>query len=173
MTKESHDLLTQPKMYRYRLTSTNYSSARYGPCEICGEDASEVFIQVEERKYRSKAMKIESWTHDKCNTYFGHRDCLISKQQQARMTEESHDPPAQPKVFGFSHIAQAAFAGEFPRLNQYLVSAHNEMAAAVGFKDMQAWPNLSAEDFRVYLEEMPDEEFEQMAADGLWDELGV
>ena len=33
-------------MYRYQLRSTNYSSARYGLCEVCGEHASEVFSQA-------------------------------------------------------------------------------------------------------------------------------
>ena len=83
--------------YRYRLTSTGYSSHRYGPCEVCGEHASEVFLQLEARRYHFDAddlasiddealraeIKVEGWmwTRHNCYSYFGHKLCLIGKRR--------------------------------------------------------------------------------------------
>lgn len=67
--------------YRYRLNSTGYSSTRYGLCEICSKYASEVFFQIEERKYYNGVRDEMSWTRNKCHSYFGHRECLESKQR--------------------------------------------------------------------------------------------
>ena len=61
--------------YKYAINSTGGSSAKYGNCEVCGKHASEVFLQIEERKYS------EGYTHFKCNSYFGHRECLESKRR--------------------------------------------------------------------------------------------
>lgn len=58
------------KEYRYRLISTGESSQKYGKCEICGEHASEVFHQIEEKKYP------QGWTHAECHDAFGHEKCL-------------------------------------------------------------------------------------------------
>lgn len=53
----------------------NYdSSAKYGPCEVCGEHASDVQHQIEKRKYSG------GWTHHDCTDLFGHEACLQSKQ---------------------------------------------------------------------------------------------
>jgi len=84
--------------YRYRLTSTSHSSHRFGPCTVCGEHASEVFIQVEEKRFhldandvamipseRVRAEKIASggwgWTQYECHTIFGHELCLIGRRR--------------------------------------------------------------------------------------------
>ena len=66
------------KKYRYSLTSIDESSQKYGNCDICGEYVSDVFYQKEERHYKFK--QYEGWTKNKCHNYFGHKDCLISKQ---------------------------------------------------------------------------------------------
>lgn len=42
---------TRTGVFRYRIKSTGASSHKYGNCEICGQHASEVFSQVEERLY--------------------------------------------------------------------------------------------------------------------------
>lgn len=66
-------------MYRYKLYSTGYSSARYGACEICNEHVSEVFHQTEERLYTFG--RILKWTQLDCQSLYGHKDCLISQQR--------------------------------------------------------------------------------------------
>lgn len=66
-------------MYKYKITSTGESSQKYGNCEICGKHATEVFSQSEERKYIFEGE--EHWTHHKCNSYFGHEECLISQRR--------------------------------------------------------------------------------------------
>ncbi|MCL4296270.1 MAG: hypothetical protein KJ077_11100 [Anaerolineae bacterium] len=62
--------------YRYRLSSTGNSSAKYGPCEVCGKHASEVFSQSEEREYEPG-----QWTGLGCHSYFGHKECLEGKRR--------------------------------------------------------------------------------------------
>ncbi|MDY4127609.1 hypothetical protein [Peptostreptococcus porci] len=56
--------------YRYILKSTNESSKKYGVCEVCGKHVSEVYHQIEERKYTG------GWTQHNCKNLFGHEECL-------------------------------------------------------------------------------------------------
>ena len=65
--------------YRYRLTNTGHSSARFGPCEVCGLHVSEVYIQIEQREFES------GWTGYECFSYFGHEACLRGKQRKPEM----------------------------------------------------------------------------------------
>lgn len=65
--------------YRYKISSTGGNSQKYGNCEICGEHATEVFSQSEERQFTFEGK--EHWTNHKCNSYFGHEECLISKRR--------------------------------------------------------------------------------------------
>ena len=68
----------------YRLTSTRQSSAVFGPCEVCGRHASEVFIQAEQRPIRL-AEGTDSLTYAGCRPHlFGHEACLISKRKAGR-----------------------------------------------------------------------------------------
>lgn len=81
--------------YRYSLKSTGYSSDRYGKCEVCRKHSSEVFHQVEERKYDPNKAHIDDlledsavyqkldpgWTRNKCFDLWGHKECLISKRR--------------------------------------------------------------------------------------------
>lgn len=84
--------------YRYSLSSTGESSRKFGPCEVCGEHASEVFLQVEEKRFRLDADDIAlipdrvigaeklasggwGWTRYECFSYFGHKQCLIQKRR--------------------------------------------------------------------------------------------
>lgn len=63
--------------YKYTLSSTNESSRKYGPCEICCQHASEVFIQTEYKRYEFEhnGTKYEGWKLIDMN--FGHKECLL------------------------------------------------------------------------------------------------
>lgn len=55
----------------YRLATTEESSAKFGPCEVCGKWASEVHIQSHldaHGCYRSDG--------------FGHRECLVGLHKE-------------------------------------------------------------------------------------------
>ena len=67
--------------YRYRITSTGGNSIKYGNCEICGKPATEIFHQVEERSYKNSFEEVIHFTQNKCTNYFGHKECLESKQR--------------------------------------------------------------------------------------------
>ena len=62
--------------HKYKLTNMGESSAKYGPCEICGGEVSEVWHQSEERKTAQGAL-----TTKDCHNLFGHRDCLIAERK--------------------------------------------------------------------------------------------
>ncbi|MCI0339450.1 MAG: hypothetical protein L0226_17900 [Acidobacteria bacterium] len=91
--------------YRYSINSTGDSSHKYGNC-YCGQHATEVFIQVEERQFYDFVTRkltnpddpnwfddfLESpatytgseadrgWTQNKCRTLMGHYNCLLAKR---------------------------------------------------------------------------------------------
>ena len=68
--------------YVYRIKSTKFSSARYGPCEVCRKDASEVFYQVEQTTYQEDDGTIHP-TYYGCKNLFGHESCLIGARRSA------------------------------------------------------------------------------------------
>ena len=49
----------------YRIKTTTYNSARYGPCEVCHKHCSEVFLQAHLKT-----------TGAYVSSAFGHRECL-------------------------------------------------------------------------------------------------
>jgi hypothetical protein len=61
--------------YKYQLISTRDSSAKYGNCEVCKSPASEVFHQIESRRFKN------GWTYAECHNIFGHESCLRSKRR--------------------------------------------------------------------------------------------
>ena len=67
--------------YRYRLSNWNASSKKYGKCEVCGNEVSEVYHQVEERKYFNELDQEYSYTQHNCKNLVGHKNCLISKRR--------------------------------------------------------------------------------------------
>lgn len=69
------------KEYRYKLNNMNESSQKYGVCEVCGKHVSEVYHQIEERKYFDNIDQEYSYTQYKCKNLFGHKDCLISQRR--------------------------------------------------------------------------------------------
>ena len=76
--------------YRYRIANTGESSRRYGSCDVCGKHASEVYIQIEERKYTvefASGKKHTGWTQYGCRTLFGHKDCLLSARRNVEANE--------------------------------------------------------------------------------------
>ncbi len=72
--------MTREGDYKYKLSNTGYSSAKYGPCEVCKNPVSEVFYQSEQQAYIDHK-KTLSWTFYKCKSYFGHYKCLIEMQK--------------------------------------------------------------------------------------------
>lgn len=65
-------------VYRLRRSHT---SQRYGPCEVCHQYCSDVFIQVEMREYRTERGEI-SQTSQGCRAHtFGHEACLRGIQK--------------------------------------------------------------------------------------------
>jgi hypothetical protein len=67
--------------YRYQLHSTGYGSARFGPCEVCGEYCPEVYTQTRQRPshhYQGKAGEVV-WIDDGPGM-FGHRHCLEARR---------------------------------------------------------------------------------------------
>ena len=77
------DQQEQKEIYRYSLKSTGGSSSKYGTCEVCKQHVAEVFAQYEERHYKFEhdGETFEGWTYNKCHSYFGHKDCLLSKRR--------------------------------------------------------------------------------------------
>ena len=68
-------------MYKYKLSSTDGNSSNYGVCDICNKNATEVFHQIEKREYFNPITKKISLTQHNCKSYFGHKECLESKQR--------------------------------------------------------------------------------------------
>lgn len=102
----------QPGQHRYRITSLRASSAKYGDCEVCRKNVSEVHVQVEERRFEIPASDryagTKGWTQHQCNSLFGHEQCLVSRRRGAfatsmqdpvdRRTYAVHDPVSLPVI---------------------------------------------------------------------------
>lgn len=89
---------------RYRIRSTRDSSAKFGPCEVCGKDASEVFILNHQIRYEDPEDGL-SWTqYGRIAERFGHKVCLQSKVNEFSVPKEDR-VPAHVKVTkqGFTH----------------------------------------------------------------------
>ncbi len=56
-----------------RLTNTQESSTKYGPCECCGKNVSEVWVKTGPKPYfNHEGKKIM----ESVGSTFGHRECL-------------------------------------------------------------------------------------------------
>lgn len=68
----------------YRISSTEKSSHAYGPCEVCGEHVSEVYIQASMLYFEGDAKdRIRSFFHYSGDEYlFGHKECLEGKREK-------------------------------------------------------------------------------------------
>ncbi len=77
--------------YLYRLANTGHSSRRYGPCEVCGGRVSEMHLQVEAQEFDDGPGRESSWTHYECNSFFGHRSCLIKSRRGIILIQDRDD----------------------------------------------------------------------------------
>lgn len=69
------------RMYRYKVKSTGYSSARFGPCQVCKEHVSEVFTQREHQL--CSYMDEEGGSFWAINRgLFGHEKCLKGQRKK-------------------------------------------------------------------------------------------
>jgi hypothetical protein len=60
--------------YKYKLTSMNNSSTKFGPCDVCNKHAMEVFRQSKSEKHKSEFHGSTFWTF--ISDLFGHEECL-------------------------------------------------------------------------------------------------
>lgn len=69
--------------YKYRITSMEKSSDKYGVCECCNKHVSEVFYQNESKyfEYEENGEIEKGYSEYKCKSYFGHKECLESKRR--------------------------------------------------------------------------------------------
>lgn len=75
--------------YRYRLSKQKGGSDRLGSCEVCNGLADAIYLQVEERFYRSGAPSYRSgWTQHNCSSRYGHAVCLFSVRRQMEPSAE-------------------------------------------------------------------------------------
>jgi hypothetical protein len=63
--------------HRYRLVALEASSAKFGPCEVCGEHVSDVHRQAEEYAVG------DTWRDGR--DLFGHLECLEASRVDARV----------------------------------------------------------------------------------------
>lgn len=69
-------------MYRYELHNMRASSAKYGPCHVCGEHVSATHLQFEERHVPATDDDGAFWTCHGCTNLWGHEACLVSNRRQ-------------------------------------------------------------------------------------------
>ena len=60
-------------METHTYKNTQESSAKYGPCELCGKSASEVWVKTGPKKYFH-----DSGSFTSLGSVFGHKDCLAN-----------------------------------------------------------------------------------------------
>lgn len=72
---------TEKIKYQYKLIICNGGSAKYGPCEVCGEYCSEIFHQLERKRIILQPdLAVLVGKDNICEEYastFGHEMCLI------------------------------------------------------------------------------------------------
>jgi hypothetical protein len=69
------------EVYRYSLTNQRVTSDKLGACQVCSSHVSEVYHQIEERRFEVPEINRIGWTTNKCFSYFGHQQCLESKRR--------------------------------------------------------------------------------------------
>lgn len=73
-----------PGQHHYVIRRLNAGSMKYGPCEVCKQNAVEIWHQVEERFYEhapSASLRQKGWTHHECSDLFGHYECLVDRRK--------------------------------------------------------------------------------------------
>lgn len=66
--------------YRYRIKSMGGTSQRYGNCEVCHKDVSDVHYQVEQQRYTVDGDT--GYTEHACRGLFGHEACLLGARRE-------------------------------------------------------------------------------------------
>lgn len=83
-----HDSAEQPGDFRWFLKSTEHSSTKYGPCEVCNKHCSEVYHQWCEVAYWSQTRQKISFTYYRApKGLFGHLECLMEARKTATLRE--------------------------------------------------------------------------------------
>jgi len=68
--------------YAYRLVNMQEPSSYYGPCEVCKNHVSEVFMMAEMTASPGLNKRMEGYSFYLCTAHlFGHRECLIGRQR--------------------------------------------------------------------------------------------
>lgn len=62
--------------YRYQLVRKKQNGEHYGQCDVCGQPASTIHHQIEQRRYTKSNGISDGWTTQDCSDAFGHLDCL-------------------------------------------------------------------------------------------------
>ncbi len=75
-TKQITKIYGKDAIHLYRLTDLEYSSRRFGLCEICGKHVSEVYLQSDFKEVVSNGKA--HWRQ--ISTTFGHVDCLLGRR---------------------------------------------------------------------------------------------
>lgn len=78
---------------RHRIKPLGDSSAKFGPCEVCGKNASEIVMQVTERSGEDGGGKY--WSQHVCPRLFGHEDCVRSARDSMAQDFSSDRVPAE------------------------------------------------------------------------------
>jgi hypothetical protein len=66
--------------YQYRLYKEDYKCFRSGKCEVCGEHADPLYLQVEERHYTTPNGS-QRVTFSGCRQLYGHMECLVGARR--------------------------------------------------------------------------------------------
>ena len=61
-------------IFNYRITLLNASSAKYGPCEVCGEFVAAMYIQTKQHEKKIAGTAKVHVIND--SVTFGHKTCL-------------------------------------------------------------------------------------------------
>lgn len=118
---------------RYEIKSSGGSSVKYGPCEVCGKHASEVFHQWATVAFKDDDYKPPrtAWTyHGAPRSLWGHEECLIkARQPGAVVVRENPKKPTEKIAFDEDH---------FVALYRYRDALHNEVFSASAMYEV-AW----------------------------------
>ncbi len=79
----------EPGCYRYCISQLSPGAQRYGPCEVCNQPCVDTHYLTEEVFYRHddgpEGLPKEGWTTHLCNSYFGHKACLLTRLRTPRL----------------------------------------------------------------------------------------
>ena len=68
--------------YHYTMKDLGAGSAKFGPCEVCGQKCDTTYYQSETRDFTSAVTKVSGQTHHGCHHIYGHRECLLAQRKE-------------------------------------------------------------------------------------------